>query len=150
MLEVGGDIQPFLDAGYQGIYFMEHYINPNYHAVTDLVENCDFLYLAEVTRVNLGMILYSDIYTGYDEDITAEGTLNIFPNPAERFLEFRLDVSNHLSTYKIVNVNGAILESGYLHPGTYHRLDAGHLSGGIYFLIVDGQEKSFRSKVIRK
>ena len=147
---VGGDIQPFLDAGYQGIYFMEHYINPNYHSITDLVENCDFQFLAEATKVSLGMILYDDIFTGSRESLIADEDLNIWPNPVENYIEFNLEVVNDQSTYKILNANGIMLHSGNLNPGNRHSLNIGPLSTGIYFLTINTRGKSYHAKIIRK
>jgi hypothetical protein len=150
VLQVGGDIQPFLNAGYQGIYFMEHSINPNYHTVNDLVENCDFLYLAEATKVSLGMILYDDIFTGSREFLKAGEDLSIWPNPAENLIEFNLEVINHQSSYKILNTNGIMLQSGKLNPGNRHSLHTEHLFTGIYFLTIYDQGKSYHAKIIRK
>jgi len=58
------DLSYFLEEGYEGIYFMESVQNgftPYYHTVYDLVENIDTAYLAEITRLNLGCFLFSDL-----------------------------------------------------------------------------------------
>lgn len=58
------DLSYFLNEGYEGIYFMESVQNgftPFYHTVYDLVENIDTAYLAEITRLNLGCFLLSDL-----------------------------------------------------------------------------------------
>ncbi|MCU0370297.1 MAG: M20/M25/M40 family metallo-hydrolase [Bacteroidales bacterium] len=58
------DLTFFLEEGYEGVYFMESAQNgftPYYHTVYDLVENIDTSYLAEMTRVDLGCFLLSDL-----------------------------------------------------------------------------------------
>ncbi len=80
--DVGGDIQPFLDAGYHGIYFMEHSINPNYHSLGDTIGNLDFAYLAECARIGLGCMLQNDITVNIKDYTANLPTLRIYPNPA--------------------------------------------------------------------
>jgi hypothetical protein len=58
------DLTFFLDEGYEGIYFMEGAQNgftPYYHTVYDLADNIDTAYHAEITRLNLGCFLFSDL-----------------------------------------------------------------------------------------
>jgi len=146
---VGGDIQPFLDAGYQGIYFMEHYINPNYHEITDIVENCDFQYLAEATKVSLGLILHSDLTVGTDEQHTIQNHFTVFPNPSELKIHFSLDVTDQYATYQIVNINGITVATGRLNQGFYHDLNVEKLHEGVYSLVVNHHERVLCSKFIK-
>jgi hypothetical protein len=58
------DLSYFLDEGYEGIYYMEKFINgftPFYHTVNDVAANIDAAYLAEITRLDLGCFLLSDM-----------------------------------------------------------------------------------------
>lgn len=58
------DLLYFLNEGYEGVYYMENIVNgytPNYHTVYDLAANIDTAYLAEITRVDLGCFLLSDL-----------------------------------------------------------------------------------------
>jgi hypothetical protein len=58
------DLTFFLEEGYEGIYFMESVQNgftPYYHTVYDLVDNIDTAFLAEITRLDLGCFLLSDL-----------------------------------------------------------------------------------------
>jgi hypothetical protein len=58
------DLSFFLDEGYKGIYYMENILNgytPNYHTLYDLAVNIDTAYLTEITRLDLGCFLLSDL-----------------------------------------------------------------------------------------
>ncbi len=147
--QVGGDIQPFLDAGYQGIYFMEHYINPNYHTINDVAENCDFLYLAEATKVSLGLILHSDLTVGTYLHNIRQNYLNILPNPSALAIHFVLDVTDQNTIYSIFNLNGAKLETGRLNPGNYHDLNIEHFPKGVYSLVVNHHGGVVSSKFVK-
>ncbi len=149
VINVGGDIQPFLDAGYQGIYFMEHYINPNYHKITDVVENCDFQYLSEATKVSLGLILHSDLTVGMDKQNTPQNHFTVLPNPSELKIHFSLDVTDQHATYQIININGITVATGRLNQGFYHDLNVVKLHEGVYSLVVNHHERVLCSKFIK-
>jgi hypothetical protein len=58
------DLTYFLDEGYEGAYFMESVLNgftPYYHTLNDVASNIDTAYLAEMTRLDLGCFLLSDM-----------------------------------------------------------------------------------------
>lgn len=58
------DLSYFLDEGYEGVYFMECFSDdfyPFYHTVYDITKQLDPAYLSEVTRLNLGCFLFSDL-----------------------------------------------------------------------------------------
>lgn len=58
------DLSYFLDEGYEGVYFMESVLNgftPYYHTMNDLAVNIDTAYLTEMTRLDLGCFLLSDL-----------------------------------------------------------------------------------------
>jgi hypothetical protein len=147
--EVGGDIQPFLDAGYQGIYFMEHLINPNYHTINDIADNCDFQYLAEATKVSLGLILHADLTVGTNQHNIIQNSLNILPNPSALTIHFVLDVTDQNTIYSIFNLNGDKVETGRLIPGNYHDLNIQHLHKGVYSLVVNHHGGVVSSKFIK-
>lgn len=149
--EVGADIQPFLDAGYNGIYFMEHYINPEYHTINDVIENCDIPYLAEATRVSLGMILHSDITVGQEEIGTALQEIEIYPNPAADYISFRLKHPWHSSIdVKITGMNGAVVYQAHL-PTKTNILDISFLPGGFYMMIFSsGDDVHYKKFVIAR
>jgi hypothetical protein len=60
------DLEPFIDLGYSGIFFIEDYpnqMNPYYHTINDVVDHLDTAYHAEITRVSLGLLLHYETMT---------------------------------------------------------------------------------------
>jgi len=147
-INVGGDIQPFLDSGYHGIYFIEHYINPNYHTQDDLIEFCDFPYLAEITKVNLGCILQSDMTVDQKEMVPSFKEIEVYPNPASSEISFRLDDPG--SSYwnlLITGMNGAEVFKG-LFPSGNNSLDVSFLPDGFYMMMFSNGTKIQHKKLI--
>lgn len=71
------DLEPFVQHGYHGIYFMENFtpqFYPYYHTVNDVVENLDTAYCAEITKISLGTVLHYDFIT---TDAALLGLMNI-------------------------------------------------------------------------
>lgn len=132
--DVGGDIQPFLDAGYHGIYFMEHSINPNYHTLKDSINYLDFEYLAQSTAIGLGCILQTD-YTTDGKDYSNEITeLEIMPNPASDYVIVRSSGLNIPQSVKIYSIDGTLKQiETQFDPAT--NIDITRLFPGIYFVV---------------
>lgn len=144
---IGGDIQPFLDAGYHGIYFMEHLINPNYHKVTDLVDHCDFIYLAEATKVSIGCILYSDISVGLRESGTVNGYVSVYPNPARDRVNVNLPESSRDWDLKIYDISGRLVYESALTKGS-NSIDISGIRDGIHVMTFTNGERLFYHKLI--
>lgn len=145
--EVGGDIQPFLDVGYPGIYFMEHYINPGYHTVTDVIDSMDFEYFAEVVKVSLGMILHSDLTVGHGEKDLAIQRLEFFPNPAGDMIRIRLPEGLDAGTVTIAGLDGReVLRT--LVTGADRELDVSILASGVYLVVLESENKSLKGKLV--
>lgn len=53
----GSDHYPFDQCGFRTVYSEESDFSPNYHRQTDLVENLDMDYAADIVRINLGLLL---------------------------------------------------------------------------------------------
>ncbi|MGM0567024.1 MAG: M20/M25/M40 family metallo-hydrolase [Bacteroidota bacterium] len=51
------DDWPFSDAGFNTMYFAEYDFSPNYHSTTDLVENCELDFAAEVVKLSAGVLI---------------------------------------------------------------------------------------------
>jgi hypothetical protein len=145
---VGGDIQPFLDAGYPGIYFMEQPINPNYHSINDLVDSCDFPYLAEATKVSLGCMLKSDITVGLKETRPGFHEIDVNPNPASNEINFYLNgpVSSSWDL-NIISTNGTEVYKGICPPGS-NKLNISFLPEGIYLMIFHNNEHALYQKLV--
>lgn len=132
---VGGDIQPFLNEGYCGIYFMEHYINENYHTDQDLVENCDFGYFLETTKVTLGCVLRADLTVGIDEFKPSTGVASIYPNPSVGEFNVLLHGKATECLVRILNTAGEEVYGGILQPGLNH-ISLGPVPPGIYVMML--------------
>jgi len=132
--DVGGDIQPFLDAGYHGIYFMEHSINPNYHTLGDSIDYLDFGYLAEATAINLGCILQTDYTTEVKDYSTDLADLEIMPNPATDYIIVRSRSFKLPQTVKIYAIDGTLKLTETLVDSTT-KIGISRLSPGIYLVV---------------
>jgi hypothetical protein len=51
------DSYMFFVRNFKAIFFFAHTIDPNYHTVDDLAENCNFDYCREVVKVNCAMLI---------------------------------------------------------------------------------------------
>lgn len=132
--DVGGDIQPFLDAGYHGIYFMEHSINPNYHTLGDSIDNLDFGYMAEATAINLGCILQTDFTTNVNDYLIDQAELEIIPNPATEYIIIRSQDPNIPQIVKIYGIDGTLkLSKTLVDPTT--KIGISQLPTGIYLVV---------------
>lgn len=130
---IGGDIQPFLDAGYKGVYFMEHFINPNYHTIADSVEYLSFEYLAQATGISLGCLLHSDITVNAKEYSDKVSELLISPNPASDYI--MIHSANHVTNpcLKIYSIDGTVkIERNIIDPTTPINISV--LSPGMYLV----------------
>ena len=60
------DLEPFVEKGFHGMYFSENFtpnFYPYYHTYFDVVNHLDTAYHAEITKLNLGMIMQYDLIT---------------------------------------------------------------------------------------
>jgi leucyl aminopeptidase len=147
VMQIGGDIQPFLDAGYCGIYFMEHYFNPNYHTDLDLVENCDMAYLAEVTKISLGLLLYSDMTVGLENSSLEPKQIAIYPNPATDRIFFTMPASMKEGSYRIMDISGKTIQAGICNSG-HNRVMLPDLKDGMYILILTNNKEIYRQRLM--
>jgi hypothetical protein len=149
VIQVGADIQPFLFCGYHGIYFTENYICPNYHLTTDIVDNCDISYLTEITKVNLGMILQSDITVGMKDAGIDSSKIRIYPNPASDVTFVMIDDRDSQSwTLKIADITGKVVYHSTITTGN-NRIDVSMLPGGMYTLIFKREDEIQCRKLIK-
>jgi len=50
------DSYPFFACGYKALFFYSDKIDPNYHTLNDLAENCNFDYCREITRISCALL----------------------------------------------------------------------------------------------
>jgi len=80
---------------------------------------------------------------GTDEDL-----LGVYPNPAEGILQYESRTEGTKSSIvKVIDMNGRIvfMQSGMPASG---RLDLSHLSGGLYQIVITGEQEQFSKKTI--
>jgi Zn-dependent M28 family amino/carboxypeptidase len=51
------DSYPFFTNGYKAIFFTSDYLDPNYHSLNDLVENCNFEYCREIVKISCALLV---------------------------------------------------------------------------------------------
>lgn len=145
--QVGGDIQPFLNAGYHGIYFMENYINPNYHSDEDVVDSCSMSYLTEATKVSLGCILESDLTVGTGESSANSTDFKVYPNPTAGELNIFIPGRNEERLVRIMNTVGKELYRVGLSPGL-HNINLKGYPPGIYLMTMQSQGSCTTMKIM--
>ncbi len=131
---LGGDIQPFLEAGYHGIYFMEHLINPNYHTLGDSIDYLDFNYMAEATGIGLGCVLQTDLTVNTLNHPTQLSTLKIMPNPASDYIIVSTPGINITQNLMIYSLDGTLSLSTTINTSTT-LIDISSLLPGVYIVV---------------
>ncbi len=51
------DSYPFFTNGYEALFFFSDYVDPNYHTLNDLIENCNFEYCREIVKVCCALLV---------------------------------------------------------------------------------------------
>lgn len=143
---VGADIEPFLSAGYKGVYFMEHEFNPYYHSIDDVIGQMDFNYLAEVTAINMGCILQTEYSVSAKNYPVPKAQLKIFPNPASGNVTI-VNPDNKPQVLKIYKPDGTYLLSHILSDKTA-KIDISNLIPGVYLLMTSSETKSYYGKLV--
>ena len=67
--ETRTDDWPFSDAGFNTMYFAEYDFSPNYHSTTDLVENCELDFAAEVVKLSAAGLIEASFRPDMDSEL---------------------------------------------------------------------------------
>jgi hypothetical protein len=51
------DSYPFFLSGYKALFFASSSVDPNYHTLNDVVENCNFEYCREIVKLNCALLV---------------------------------------------------------------------------------------------
>ncbi len=54
------DSYPFFLNDYKAIFFIEANLDPNYHTLNDLAENCNFEYCREIVKLNCALLVHNN------------------------------------------------------------------------------------------
>ncbi len=84
---------------------------------------------------------------GVEETISANAEVSVFPNPFAERICFRLN-TNQAGRFKLIDVTGKPCISGHFSNGTAD-IRTDDLQPGLYFLIIEQQQKTSAVKLIR-
>jgi hypothetical protein len=51
------DSYPFFTNGYKALFFFSAYVDPNYHTLSDIAENCNFGYCREIVKLSCSVLV---------------------------------------------------------------------------------------------
>ena len=146
------DLQPFLDAGFVGLYVQEMNLNPYYHTEQDLIEHVNIEYLTEVIKISCGSLIYSDFSVGVDEECAYEMNISSFPNPCGD--ELTIICMDHVVdnyTISLFNTTGQLLQNFTCSAqDNMIRINMSGYSSDVYFLRVNFHDQVSTIKVIKK
>ncbi|HLO91997.1 MAG TPA: M20/M25/M40 family metallo-hydrolase [Lentimicrobium sp.] len=145
--DVGGDIQPFIDAGYHSIYFMENSINPNYHTRGDSIDYLNFNYMAEITAIGLGCVLQTDNTVNSKKYPNHLLNLKILPNPATNNVTIYNPDNKLTHSLKIYKLDGTQQISQTI-SGSTANIDISILPPGTYLVVVSSETESYYSRLV--
>ncbi|PKL15644.1 MAG: hypothetical protein CVV49_20360 [Spirochaetae bacterium HGW-Spirochaetae-5] len=102
------------------------------------------------SELNLSDTLVDESKQINDEMLTETGLVKVYPNPVGDILHVVLPATELLSAeYRLYNTKGVLLEIGRLEASN-NKLAVGHLSPGLYLLLVHKNEKTEQWKILKK
>ncbi|MTI20336.1 T9SS type A sorting domain-containing protein, partial [Fulvivirga sp. RKSG066] len=87
--------------------------------------------------------------TGMRESIT--GNIRIFPNPASNLIMIEIPKKLSPSSYSVINMQGAVIQSGTLNQNksnNFIKVDISHIKSGVYILSLKGSNQELKTKMI--
>ncbi len=147
----GTDCQPFYTKGYGTVLISDAGSSPVIHTNNDIIDSCEIYYIAEVIKVPLAAMLYSDMIVEIPSNMNiADNSINVFPNPAKDLIYFDLNNNEYLTSYKVMNLLGNIVNQGNIQNNTNY-ISIGDLAKGMYILqMTDTKNACFVSKFIKE
>ncbi|MFC2134450.1 M20/M25/M40 family metallo-hydrolase [Bacteroidota bacterium] len=160
--EIGGDLTPFYDNGYRGIFLHEYQFNSeHYHKDTDLIDYIDLNYCTKVIQGACGILLslQSETTGVADLNIPQEYSLNQnYPNPfnASTIISYQIPGNLYgesaqvkLKVYDLLGNEIATITDGGKSPGIHQvNFDGSKLTSGVYFFSLSVNEYSEIKKMI--
>jgi hypothetical protein len=138
-----------------------------FNANTTISYDFAYIYARDIfnTRSTQLLKLYIDnIQSYYENDTTPCGgnfssinkvktksnSVIVYPNPTEDniFIEFQNIVEN--ADYRIYNLSGQLLQSGFIKDTKFYRLNVSSISAGFYFLVINNGTKVYTKKIVIK
>jgi peptidase M28-like protein/type IX secretion system substrate protein len=147
----GADLQPFIEAGYHGVYLMERVFNPYYHTVQDLVEFCDIDYLTEVIKISCGTLLHSDVSVGIAESSVKEICFTAYPNPFADNINMVLNDSDYPCEINVSNITGQVIKTTITEPHQKKvMLDLHACTPGVYIVTITNNGNIGKLKIVKQ
>jgi len=146
-ISYGADNLPFARAGIPALYLVENEISPNYHTNTDIWQNCNMSYCAEITKVSAGMLIKaSEIPLGIKNYFII--------NPADGHTlqpSWKASTENDLAGYKVyIGRNSATYDTVFFTTDTSFTFN-NLLTDTIYYIGVTAiNNKGIESVIIEK
>ncbi len=141
----GSDSYSFHSVGYPAVYFFEKTFSPWYHSTSDIIENCNIPYCAEIIRASVATLLHTDIagpVTDAGAPVAARpmsyALLQNFPNPfnPSTTITYELPHASHvtLEVYDVLGRQVEVLVNDVRNAGSHEVMFKGaRLSSGVYF-----------------
>ncbi|MEO8149870.1 MAG: DUF4397 domain-containing protein [Bacteroidia bacterium] len=96
-----------------------------------------------------GKVLPFSIVTG-THNLSPQNEIDLYPNPTNGFLNIKIDaLTNGNSTLRIMSVDGKVIREK-VFAGNNMQVDLKNIAPGIYFIEVNCEGKTHRSKVVVK
>ncbi|MFC2134449.1 M20/M25/M40 family metallo-hydrolase [Bacteroidota bacterium] len=160
----GADLRPFIEEGYDGVYFEETpWPNPNYHKSYDVVENVDIQYCTEAIKASCAVLIgLESVLTDVDDYVLPQDftLFQNYPNPFNPSTKINYEIPEAgnvtLIVYDILGRKVAELVNQFKPAGFYsvefnpNTVDT-YLSSGIYLysLNVNGFHQSRKMMLLK-
>lgn len=139
--------------GFPAVSFRETTLSPDHHTVNDVMENCSFYNMVELSKVNMTMIIhyaYHDVFS-LPDGITAytHNNLHLAPNPTTG--DVRIDLSDYAGEkmVEVLSAQGQKL-SAQVVDETNPVISLQTYPSGIYFVKVYSQNQLIGTSKILK
>ncbi len=139
------DSWPFYARGFQAIFLCENMFTPYYHTVNDVTNFVNELYLAEMTKVSMGMLVH--VNTSQPTPVReafSQPTLLAYPLPAKDVIH--LESGHPMTRACLMDVAGRMLLCNPV-SGQYHSMDVSAFAPGIYFIRVDTEQGTTNRRI---
>jgi len=83
------------------------------------------------------------------EDITLAQSINLMPNPADNYIELRINSSVNVKEAVIYNAFGQMIQTVVL-TDNHARIDLSNMASGMYFVRINGNNVTATKKFIKK
>lgn len=139
------DYVPFQENGFVITGLYEYHESPYTHSQDDTLENMDTEYVYQLAKGSLGALGYfAKVYQDMSILDNSNQNLNIFPNPADNFIQINTPELNFPAMIQLIDTNGKIVLKMNRKTNKTIQLNTSTLPNGIYILKIN----QFSQKII--